>query len=53
MTLAAGRMIQSLLFGVSPHDPATLTAVAIAVGAGDCWPATCLRDARPQPIPWS
>ncbi len=34
MTLAAGRMIQSLLFGVSPHDPATLTAVAFAVGAG-------------------
>ncbi len=33
MTLAGGRMIQSLLFGVSPHDPATLTAVAIAVGA--------------------
>ncbi len=33
MTLAGGRMIQSLLFGVSPHDPATLTAVAIVVGA--------------------
>jgi putative ABC transport system permease protein len=34
MTLAAGRMIQSLLFGVSPHDPATLTAVAFTVAAG-------------------
>ena len=34
MTLAAGRMMQSLLFGVSPHDPATLTSVAFAVAAG-------------------
>ncbi|HEY7056396.1 MAG TPA: ABC transporter permease, partial [Vicinamibacterales bacterium] len=34
MTLAAGRTLQSLVFGVSPHDPATLTTVAISVGAG-------------------
>jgi len=34
MTLAAGGIIQSLLFGVSPHDPATLTAVAFTVAAG-------------------
>jgi putative ABC transport system permease protein len=34
ITLAAGRLIRSLLIGVSPHDPATLAAVALAVGAG-------------------
>jgi putative ABC transport system permease protein len=34
MTLAAGRTLQSLVFGVSPHDPVTLMAVALSVGAG-------------------
>jgi ABC-type antimicrobial peptide transport system permease subunit len=37
---AANRMIASLLFGVQPTDPTTLTAVVMTitlVAAGACW----------------
>jgi putative ABC transport system permease protein len=39
-SLLATRMIQGLLFGVAPHDPATLAAVAlamVAIGVAACW----------------
>ncbi len=49
--LLATRVIQGLLFGVAPHDPVTLGAVALvmlAVGIGACWlPAR--RAARVDP----
>jgi putative ABC transport system permease protein len=38
--LMASRMIQGLLFGVQPHDPITLIAVAflmLAIGIAACW----------------
>ena len=38
--LMASRMIQGLLFGVQPHDPITLVAVAflmLAIGIAACW----------------
>ena len=38
--LALSRLMQGLLFGVAPHDPATLTIVAVimaVVGIGACW----------------
>ena len=38
--LSLTRLIQGLLFGVPPHDPVTLTIVALimaAVGIGACW----------------
>jgi putative ABC transport system permease protein len=31
-TLAAGKILRTLVFGISPHDPATLVAVAVFVG---------------------
>jgi ABC-type antimicrobial peptide transport system permease subunit len=44
-------MIQGLLFGVAPHDPATFLGVAAlmaAIGIGACWiPAR--RAARIDP----
>jgi ABC-type antimicrobial peptide transport system permease subunit len=44
-------LIQGLLFGVAPHDPVTLTVVALlmgAVGIAACWiPAA--RAARIDP----
>jgi putative ABC transport system permease protein len=39
-SLAATRLIQGLLFGVTPNDPVTLAAVAVAmagIGVGACW----------------
>ncbi len=39
-SLAMSRLIQGLLFGVEPYDPATLVAVAatmMAIGVGACW----------------
>ena len=49
--LVLSRLMQGLLFGVAPHDPATLAFVAIlmaAVGIGACWlPAA--RAARIDP----
>jgi ABC-type antimicrobial peptide transport system permease subunit len=49
--LAAARVIQGLLFGVAPHDPATFIGVAIlmaAIGTVACWiPAR--RAARIDP----
>lgn len=48
----AARLIQGLLFGVAPHDPATLIAVLAvmsASGVGACWiPAA--RAARVDPV---
>jgi ABC-type antimicrobial peptide transport system permease subunit len=45
------RVIQGLLFGVAPHDPATFVGVAVimaAIGIGACWiPAA--RAARIDP----
>ena len=38
--LAAARLLRSLLFGVTPHDPVTLAAVGVvlaAVGVAACW----------------
>ncbi len=49
--LLAGRVIRGLLFGVAPHDPATLIGVAAmmaAIGIAACWiPAR--RAARIDP----
>ncbi|HEX6315586.1 MAG TPA: ABC transporter permease [Gemmatimonadaceae bacterium] len=39
-SLAATRLIQGLLFGVTPNDPVTIAAVALgmtAIGIGACW----------------
>lgn len=48
----AARVIRGLLFGVAPHDPITLIAVAVmmaVIGAGACWiPAH--RAARIDPV---
>jgi putative ABC transport system permease protein len=54
--LSLSRLMQGLLFGIAPHDPATLAAVLAlmaAVGVGACWipalrashidPATAIR----------
>jgi len=50
-SLSLSRLMQGLLFGVAPHDPVTLGAVAgimAAVGVGACWiPAA--RAARIDP----
>ena len=50
-SLLLTRLIQGLLFGVAPHDPVTLTVVALlmgAVGIAACWiPAA--RAARIDP----
>jgi putative ABC transport system permease protein len=49
--LFAARLLRGLLFGVTPHDPVTLGAVAFvlaAVGVAACWlPAT--RASRVDP----
>jgi len=49
--LFAARLLRGLLFGVTPHDPATLVAVAVVltgVGVAACWlPAA--RAARVDP----
>jgi predicted permease len=47
----ATRLMRGLLFGVAPHDPATMTGVAIlmaAIGLIACW-LPALRAARIQP----
>jgi len=47
----AARVIRGLLFGVAPHDPVTLIAVAVmmaAIGIGACW-IPALRAARIDP----
>jgi ABC-type antimicrobial peptide transport system permease subunit len=39
-SLLATRLIQGLLFGVTPNDPVTLAGVALgmaAIGVGACW----------------
>jgi ABC-type antimicrobial peptide transport system permease subunit len=49
--LSLTRLIQGLLFGVPPHDPATLTIVALimsAVGIGACW-IPAIRASRIEP----
>jgi putative ABC transport system permease protein len=50
-SLFATRLMQGFLFGVAPHDPVTLGAVAVtmlAVGVGACW-LPALRAARIDP----
>ena len=50
-SLLATRLIQGLLFGVAPHDPVTLLAVAAlmaAIGIAACW-IPALRAARIDP----
>ena len=47
----AGRVIQGLLFGVAPHDPATFIGVVVmmaAIGIVACW-IPALRAARIDP----
>jgi predicted permease len=47
----AARVIQGLLFGVAPYDPATFVGVAVlmaAIGIGACW-IPALRAARIDP----
>ena len=47
----SARVIQGLLFGVTPHDPITFLAVAMlmaAIGIGACW-VPALRAARVDP----
>jgi predicted permease len=39
-SLSLSRLMQGLLFGIEPHDPATLTTVAVvmtAIGLAACW----------------
>jgi putative ABC transport system permease protein len=39
-SLLVTRLIQGLLFGVTPNDPVTIVAVAlamVAIGVGACW----------------
>ena len=51
VSLLATRLIQGLLFGVAPHDPVTLAAVAAlmaAIGITACW-IPALRAARIDP----
>jgi putative ABC transport system permease protein len=50
-SLLTTRMIQGLLFGVAPHDPATYVGVVVtmaAIGIGACW-IPALRAARVDP----
>lgn len=50
-SVLAARLIQGLLYGVAPHDPVTLAAVAVLmalVGIGACW-IPALRAARIDP----
>ena len=47
----AASLIRGLLFGVAPHDPVTLTGVAVmmaAIGIAACW-IPALRAARIDP----
>jgi putative ABC transport system permease protein len=48
----AARVIQGLLFGVTPYDPMTMTAVAVvmaAIGIAACW-IPALRASRIDPV---
>lgn len=50
-SILLSKLIQGLLFGVSPTDPATLVAVALgmaAIGVGACW-VPAVRAARIDP----
>ena len=50
-SLLVTRMMQGLLFGVAPHDPATFVGVVVtmaAIGIGACW-IPALRAARVDP----
>jgi putative ABC transport system permease protein len=50
-SVLAARLIQGLLYGVAPHDPATLAAVAglmATIGLAACW-LPALRAARIDP----
>jgi putative ABC transport system permease protein len=50
-SLALSRLISGLLFGVEPHDPATMVSVAVimaAIGVGACW-LPALKASRIDP----
>ena len=50
--LVAGRVIQGLLFGIAPNDPATLIGAALvmaAIGMAACW-MPAWRAARVDPL---
>lgn len=50
-SLSLSRLMQGLLFGIEPNDPATLTAVAITmtvIGVGACW-LPAVRASRIDP----
>jgi putative ABC transport system permease protein len=50
--LFGARVIQGLLFGVTPHDPVTFTSVAVvmaAIGIVACW-VPALRASRIDPV---
>jgi putative ABC transport system permease protein len=50
-SLAMARLIQGLLFGVDPHDPATLAGVALVmagIGIAACW-LPAMRASRIDP----
>jgi putative ABC transport system permease protein len=44
MTLAAGNVLRAFVFGISPHDPATLGSVVLAVAIGSL--LACYLPAR-------
>jgi ABC-type antimicrobial peptide transport system permease subunit len=51
-SLAAARLVEGLLFGVAPRDPATFAAVTFvmaAVGLGAC-AVPAIRAARVDPL---
>jgi predicted permease len=50
-SVLAARLIQGLLYGIAPHDPLTLGAVAflmLLIGVGACW-VPAVRAARIDP----
>jgi hypothetical protein len=48
--LAAGRVVSTYLYGVSPRDPATFSGMATALAPSLFSPVTFPRDARVDPV---